>query len=84
MICLAAVSSFAPLPGFAPMADFKDRIQQWKWIGTGRDSDDTLKALTSHFLATRRDIVVKLLAVVLLKYLCVLHFVLVYVQGCSV
>ena len=40
------------------MADFKDRIQQWKWIGSGRDSDDTLKILCDHFLATRRDIVV--------------------------
>eukprot|EP00117_Sycon_ciliatum_P015660 scpid69541/ scgid4692/ Nuclear factor related to kappa-B-binding protein; DNA-binding protein R kappa-B; INO80 complex subunit G len=52
-----AVSSFSPLPGFAPMTDFKDRIQQWKWIGHGRDSDTALKALCDHFLATRRDIV---------------------------
>ena len=45
----AAVSNFSPLPHFVPLVEFKDRIDHWKWIGHGRDSELELMILCNHW-----------------------------------
>ena len=35
---------------FVPFLDYKERAQQWKWIGAGRDSNSQLSPLFRHWL----------------------------------
>ncbi|KAL8581008.1 hypothetical protein ACOMHN_048042 [Nucella lapillus] len=35
---------------FVPFLDYKERAQQWKWIGAGRDSNQQLSPLFRHWL----------------------------------
>nr|KAG5696273.1 hypothetical protein BaRGS_019975 [Batillaria attramentaria] len=35
---------------FVPFLDYKERAQQWKWIGAGRDSNQQLAVLFRHWL----------------------------------
>nr|XP_048774007.1 nuclear factor related to kappa-B-binding protein-like isoform X2 [Ostrea edulis]XP_056012397.1 nuclear factor related to kappa-B-binding protein-like isoform X2 [Ostrea edulis] len=42
-------------PNFVPYVDYKERAQQWRWIGAGRDSDDNMTALFKHFITSRKD-----------------------------
>ena len=51
-----AVHSLTPslltggLENYVPFLDFKERAQQWKWIGDGRDSDPELAPLYHYWL----------------------------------
>ncbi|XP_061406809.1 nuclear factor related to kappa-B-binding protein [Lethenteron reissneri] len=40
-------------PNFAPYVDYKDRLQQWKWIGGGRDSNGEMEVLCQLWLETK-------------------------------
>ncbi|KAJ8298010.1 hypothetical protein KUTeg_024541 [Tegillarca granosa] len=40
---------------FVPFVDYKERAQQWRWIGAGRDSDDKLNNLCKQWLANKKD-----------------------------
>nr|XP_032820255.1 nuclear factor related to kappa-B-binding protein [Petromyzon marinus] len=40
-------------PNFAPYVDYKDRLQQWKWIGGGRDSNNEMEVLCQLWLETK-------------------------------
>uniref|UniRef100_UPI00358F5CFD nuclear factor related to kappa-B-binding protein-like isoform X3 n=1 Tax=Myxine glutinosa TaxID=7769 RepID=UPI00358F5CFD len=40
-------------PDFAPFVDFRERSQQWKWIGSGRDSNSELGILCQLWLEVR-------------------------------
>lgn len=42
-------------PNFVPYVDYKERAQQWRWIGAGRDSDDNMATLFKHFITNRKD-----------------------------
>ncbi|XP_061165469.1 nuclear factor related to kappa-B-binding protein-like [Saccostrea echinata] len=42
-------------PNFVPYVDYKERAQQWRWIGAGRDSDDNMAALFKHFITNRKE-----------------------------
>jgi hypothetical protein len=35
---------------FVPFLDFKERAQQWQWIGAGRDGDAALHPLYQFWL----------------------------------
>ncbi|KAH9523125.1 hypothetical protein Btru_065882 [Bulinus truncatus] len=43
---------------FIPLVDYKERAQQWKWIGIGRDSDPELSALFRYWLQHKDDVTV--------------------------
>lgn len=38
--------------------DYKERAQQWKWIGVGRDSDPELTSLFRYWLQHKDDVTV--------------------------
>ncbi|KAK7097674.1 hypothetical protein V1264_004618 [Littorina saxatilis] len=38
---------------FVPFLDYKERAQQWKWIGAGRDANPQLSPLSRHWLKHR-------------------------------
>ncbi|KAK3099190.1 hypothetical protein FSP39_000785 [Pinctada imbricata] len=40
---------------FVPYLDFKDRVQQWRWIGAGRDSDEKMGQLFKHWLTNKKE-----------------------------
>ncbi|XP_052797281.1 nuclear factor related to kappa-B-binding protein-like isoform X2 [Mya arenaria] len=40
---------------FIPFLDYKERAQQWCWIGYGRDGDETLTVLCEHWLKQREE-----------------------------
>lgn len=44
------------LENFVPLLDYKERAQQWKWIGQGRDSEAELSVLCQHWLENKDDI----------------------------
>ena len=46
------LTSGIALPNFIPFVDYKERAQQWKWIGQGRDSDEELLVFYRHWLAS--------------------------------
>jgi len=41
------------LENFSPLLDFKDRLQQLRWIGRGCDSDAELATLYEYWLINR-------------------------------
>lgn len=41
------------LDNFIPLLDYKERAQQWRWIGQGRDSDEDLANLYTHWAENR-------------------------------
>jgi uncharacterized protein Usg len=40
---------------FFPMIDFKERLQQWMWIGHGHDTEEELAELYKHWSTNRKD-----------------------------
>ena len=38
-----------------PYLDYKERGQQWKWIGAGRDSDKDLLTLYQQWVTLKQD-----------------------------
>lgn len=44
-----------PVKNFVPFVDYKERSQLWKWIGTGRDSDQELQSLYLHWLKYKEE-----------------------------
>lgn len=38
------------MENFVPFLDYKERAQQWKWIGAGRDSNQHLAPLFYHWM----------------------------------
>ena len=40
---------------FIPYLDYKERAQQWHWIGVGRDSDVNLIHWCDHWLQHKGD-----------------------------
>ena len=44
------------LENFIPLVDYKERAQQWRWIGSGRDSDDILAPLCKHWLENKDEL----------------------------
>lgn len=52
-----AGDSIGILPdNFVPYLDYKEKQQQWQWIGAGRDSDTQVLALCQHWLQHREDV----------------------------
>ncbi|XP_064607968.1 nuclear factor related to kappa-B-binding protein-like isoform X2 [Liolophura sinensis] len=43
------------LENFIPFLDYKERAQQWKWIGASRDTDAQLLPLFKHWLENKDD-----------------------------
>ncbi|CAL1539986.1 unnamed protein product [Lymnaea stagnalis] len=43
---------------FVPFVDYKERAQQWKWIGVGRDTDPELTSLFRYWLQHKDDVTV--------------------------
>ena len=41
---------------FIPYLDYKERAQQWHWIGFGRDSDDVLTKWCDHWLKHKEEV----------------------------
>lgn len=41
---------------FIPYLDYKERAQQWHWIGVGRDSDDVLAKWCDHWLQHKEEV----------------------------
>ncbi|VDI81946.1 nuclear factor related to kappa-B-binding protein [Mytilus galloprovincialis] len=39
---------------FVPFLDYKERAQQWTWIGAGRDSDDKLAQFFKHWMTNKK------------------------------
>lgn len=39
---------------FVPFLDYKERAQQWTWIGAGRDSDENLAQLFKHWMTHKK------------------------------
>lgn len=54
LIYLSGSSGETP-PTFVPFVDFKERPQQWKWIGTHRDSDEQLEPLCDDWLRVKGE-----------------------------
>ena len=55
------ISISLPLSGmnienFIPYLDYKERAQQWRWIGNGRDSDDVLATLCHSWLTHKDEV----------------------------
>ncbi|CAB3994294.1 nuclear factor related to kappa-B-binding isoform X2, partial [Paramuricea clavata] len=44
-------------PPYIPMVIFKQKVHQWKWIGTFRDTDTDLVPLFEHWLDTKDNVV---------------------------
>ncbi|KAK3610163.1 hypothetical protein CHS0354_039947 [Potamilus streckersoni] len=44
------------IENFIPYLDYKERAQQWRWIGVGRDSDEQLSQLYKHWLQFRTEV----------------------------
>lgn len=44
------------IENFIPYLDYKERAQQWRWIGTGRDSDDMLATLCHNWLTHKDEV----------------------------
>ncbi|XP_060084113.1 nuclear factor related to kappa-B-binding protein-like isoform X2 [Ylistrum balloti] len=40
---------------FVPFVDYKERAQQWRWIGVGRDSDETLQELFKYWSSNKKE-----------------------------
>jgi nuclear factor related to kappa-B-binding protein len=57
---VGATSLIDPVPGFMPYIEFRDRVDNWRWIGHGRDSNIELFVLFKHWLDTldRADTVI--------------------------
>lgn len=53
-LCVLSSIDVSP-PNFVPFVDYKERAQQWRWIGAGRDSDDNMAALFKHFITNRKE-----------------------------
>lgn len=41
---------------FVPFLDYKEKQQQWQWIGSGRDSDEQMYGLCQQWLENKDDI----------------------------
>ncbi|XP_035218985.1 nuclear factor related to kappa-B-binding protein-like [Stegodyphus dumicola] len=41
---------------FVPFLDYKEKQQQWQWIGSGRDSDEQMYGLCQQWLESKDDI----------------------------
>lgn len=41
---------------FVPYLDYKEKQQQWQWIGAGRDSGEQLNSLCQHWLENKDDL----------------------------
>lgn len=41
------------LENFVPLLDYKERAQQWRWIGQGRDTDEELASLYAYWAEHR-------------------------------
>ncbi|GFS69862.1 putative r-kappa-b [Trichonephila clavipes] len=41
---------------FVPYLDYKEKQQQWQWIGSGRDSDEQMYELCQQWLDNKDDI----------------------------
>ncbi|KAF8785193.1 nuclear factor related to kappa-B-binding protein-like [Argiope bruennichi] len=41
---------------FVPFLDYKEKQQQWQWIGTGRDSDEQMYGLCQQWLENKDEI----------------------------
>jgi len=48
-------SAGATPENFVPFVDYKERAQQWRWIGVGRDSDENLDQLFKHWMANKKE-----------------------------
>ena len=44
------------IENFIPFLDYKERAQQWRWIGTGRDGDEALANLCQHWLKHKNEV----------------------------
>ncbi|XP_064424745.1 nuclear factor related to kappa-B-binding protein isoform X3 [Latimeria chalumnae] len=40
-------------PGFTPYVDYREKTQQWKWIGPGQDAEKDISALCQLWLETK-------------------------------
>lgn len=40
---------------FVPFVDYKDRAQQWRWIGAERDSDEKLAEIFKFWILNKKD-----------------------------
>lgn len=49
-IIVCGVPTGLSVENFVPFLDYKERAQQWKWIGAGRDSNPQLAVLFRHWL----------------------------------
>ncbi|XP_048588629.1 nuclear factor related to kappa-B-binding protein isoform X3 [Nematostella vectensis] len=52
-------SSGVTASAFVPLVDFKERPQQWKWIGAFRDSDEELVNLCQDWLQVKDQLSIK-------------------------
>ena len=43
------------IDNFIPYLDYKERAQQWHWIGKGRDTDEILLKLCEHWLKHKAE-----------------------------
>lgn len=55
LIFLSGSSGETPA-AFVPLVDFKERPQQWKWIGASRDSDEELEPLCGDWLRVKGEL----------------------------
>ncbi|XP_052281775.1 nuclear factor related to kappa-B-binding protein-like isoform X2 [Dreissena polymorpha] len=53
---LAGESLGVNMDQFVPYLDYKERTQQWQWIGMGRDSDEALDRLCAYWLKHKDDV----------------------------
>ena len=44
------------IDNFIPYLDYKERAQQWHWIGAGRDSDEHLNPLCDHWIKHKGEL----------------------------
>lgn len=58
LMFLSGSSGDAPA-SFVPLVDFKERPQQWKWIGSNRDSDEQLELLCENWLQIKGQLTSK-------------------------
>lgn len=58
LIFLSGSSGETPA-SFVPLVDFKERPQQWKWIGSNRDGDELLEPLCEDWLQIKGQLTSK-------------------------
>lgn len=49
------LSGVLPPPHLVPLVDYKEKNQQWQWIGSGRDSDEELIPLNEEWAKSREE-----------------------------